>query len=168
LSGGIDSTACVGYYISQECNVSALFVDYGQASVKHERKAASAVADYFGIPLKQLNVSGCNINDGYIKARNAMLLSTALMSFEHRSGIVALGIHSGTPYVDCSPDFKHLMQQIYDLYEDGRVRIDAPFLNWTKSEIWDYALTLNVPLELTYSNNLGSLSPIADHLRVRQ
>ena len=165
LSGGIDSAACVEYYVSRGYTVSALFIDYGQPDSEKESKAASAISTYYGIPLRHLTVSDCSVPEGYVAARNTLLLSLALMDFGHECGIIALGIHAGTPYVDCSPDFERAMQQVYDLYTDGRVRIDAPFLNWTKSEIWDYAQMKLVPLHLTHSNNLADLRRVADELQ---
>jgi 7-cyano-7-deazaguanine synthase len=165
LSGGIDSTACVEYYVSQGYKVSALFVDYGQLAAKQERVAASAIAQHYGISLKQLSVTGCYVSDGYIPARNSLLLCLALMNFDYPYGLVSLGIHAGTPYADCSPEFGKLMQQVFELYEQCRIRIDTPFLNWTKSEIWDYARLQHIPLHLTYSNNLDDLRPVADKLR---
>lgn len=165
LSGGIDSATCVEYYMSQGYNVSAIFVDYGQSDAKHEQTAATAIAEYYAIELNQMTVTGCNISKGYIPARNSMLLCLTLMNFRYEYGIVALGIHANTPYVDCSPEFKRLMQQVFELYEQGRIRIDAPFLSWTKSEIWDYAHMQHVPLHLTYSNNLEDLRPVANYLQ---
>jgi len=82
-----------------------------------------------------------------------MLLSLALMNCPFNQGIVALGIHSGTSYQDCSPEFEKLMQKIYLLYEEGRIRIDAPFLKWTKSEIIDFGKMIKIPLQLTFSTN---------------
>jgi 7-cyano-7-deazaguanine synthase len=165
LSGGIDSTACVAYYQSLGYDVSSLFIDYGQPEARLERAAAIAIAEYYVIPLKQLGVLGYKAPEGYVPARNAMLLSAGLMSFDYGYGIIALGIHAGTPYADCSPDFEQAMQRVFDLYSQGRVRIDAPFLHWTKDQIWDYAQMTGVPLVLIQSNNLNSLHPKADWLR---
>jgi 7-cyano-7-deazaguanine synthase len=162
LSGGIDSTACVEYYLSLGYIVSALFVDYSQPYVNQEKAAATAIAKYYHIPLGEIKISGFSISEGYIPARNSILLNLALLCFGQESGIVAIGIHSGTPYADCSPDFANLMQQIYDLYEEGRVRIDAPFLQWTKTEIWEHAKIQKVPLHLNHSTNLNDLIPVAD------
>ncbi len=162
LSGGIDSAACVEYYVSRGYSVSALFIDYGQPNVNQEKAAASAIADHYHIPIRQLKVSGCSVKEGYVPARNAILLSLALLSFGPDSGIVALGIHAGTPYSDCSPEFALLMQQIYDLYEGGRIRIDAPFLQWTKNEIWEHAKIQKVPLHMTHSTNLNDLISVAE------
>jgi len=36
LSGGIDSTACVHYYLDQKFDVKAVFIDYGQKARKNE------------------------------------------------------------------------------------------------------------------------------------
>ena len=38
LSGGIDSTSCIVYYKEREFGLSALFVDYGQASAVDPRE----------------------------------------------------------------------------------------------------------------------------------
>lgn len=165
LSGGIDSTACLAYYVSLGYTVSAIFIDYGQPSSNLEWEAANAVSSHYSVPLKHLGVIDCNIPEGYVPARNAMLLSLALMSFEFQCGIISIGIHAGTSYVDCSPCFEQAMQRIFDLYEQGRVRIDAPFLHWTKREILDYAKVNNVPLYLTYSTNLDDLRSVPNTLR---
>jgi predicted subunit of tRNA(5-methylaminomethyl-2-thiouridylate) methyltransferase len=44
LSGGIDSTACAAFYLSQDFQVHAVFVDYGQVAARREADAAKAVA----------------------------------------------------------------------------------------------------------------------------
>jgi len=162
LSGGIDSTACVAYYVSLGYDVCALFIDYGQPEAKLEQAAAIAIAKHYDLTLKQLAVFGYKAPEGYVPARNAMLLSAALMSFDYEYGIISLGIHAGTPYADCSPYFEQAMQRVFDVYSQGRVRINAPFLHWTKGEIWDYAQMTGVPLFLTKSNNLSSLHPKVD------
>ena len=154
LSGGIDSTACVEYYISKNYHVSAIFIDYGQIDSEKELAAAKAISAHYSIPLKEITIKDTDVSKGYIPGRNAMLLCIGLLTFNYKTGIVALGIHSGTSYSDCSPHFKNLMQQIYELYEDGRIRIDAPFLQWQKSEIWDYAKMKKVPLHLTHSTSI--------------
>lgn len=157
LSGGIDSTACAHYYASRGYHLTALFVDYGQPESAQEKVAASSICEHYKISLRTLAVSGCKISDGYVRARNAFLLSLALMNFEYTVGIVAIGIHSGTPYIDCSPEFTSAMDAVFSLYEEGRVRIDVPFLGWTKRDIWTYATMNGVPLHLTWSSNPDDL-----------
>lgn len=153
LSGGIDSTACVEYYLSRGHKVSALYLDYGQPHCAQEQAAAAAVAAYFKISLRQFSITGLSFAEGYIPSRNAVLLCLALMVSDEEFNLIALGIHADTSYVDCSPEFMQLMQNVFNLYEEGRTRVAAPFLTWTKNEIWDYARMQHVPLHLTYSSN---------------
>jgi 7-cyano-7-deazaguanine synthase len=153
LSGGVDSAACVEYYVSRGHNVTALHINYGQPHWAEEQAAASSVATYFKIPLRQLSITGLSFTEGYIPSRNAILLCLGLLVSCEEFNLIALGIHADTSYVDCSPEFVQLMQNVFNLYEQGRTRVAAPFLTWTKNEIWDYASVQNVPLHMTYSSN---------------
>jgi len=58
LSGGVDSTACIGYYIKKKYQIYALFINYGQQDIEKESVAATAVADYYNIPLYEITVDG--------------------------------------------------------------------------------------------------------------
>jgi len=160
LSGGVDSSVCLAFLQAQGLEINALFVDYGQSSAKEERAASLAVGDFYKVPIKVLEVSGFRRwGVGYITGRNAFLLHTALMAAEFSTGIIALGIHAGTSYVDCSEYFVRQLQASFDIYTDGRVRIHAPFLNWNKKEIWEYGRSVGVPFERTYSCETGGKSP---------
>lgn len=46
-SGGIDSTACLSYYLLNGYSPCALWVDYGQAARVPELNAVKAVTEYF-------------------------------------------------------------------------------------------------------------------------
>jgi 7-cyano-7-deazaguanine synthase len=83
----------------------------------------------------------------------------ALMERPRSATGIAIGIHAGTAYPDCSPLFVDRMQAVYDLYTSGRVKIVAPFLEWSKGEILAYACSSGVPLGLTYSCEAGSEPP---------
>jgi 7-cyano-7-deazaguanine synthase len=133
--------------------VSALHINYGQPNCIREQTAAASIAEHYGIPLRQISIVDVAFAGGYIAARNAALLCLALMLSGNRVRLIALGIHADTPYADCSPEFVRLMQEVFNLYEHGRTRIMAPFLTWTKSEIFDYAHAQGVPLHLAYSSN---------------
>jgi 7-cyano-7-deazaguanine synthase len=143
--------------------VSGLFVDYGQLASTKEDSAAVAICRHYGIPLQRLTVTGYeNLSGGYVLGRNAFLLHAALMAFSHSAGIIALGIHSGTRYVDCTEDFLRHMQALFDLYADGRIRVDAPFLHWNKREIWEFCREAGVPVGLTYSCENGLVQPCGE------
>lgn len=160
LSGGIDSTTCLAYYQEQGFRVDALFVDYGQASARRERRAAHAVCRYFEARLNTVRLTSVSRKGaGLIAGRNAFLLSVGLMEFEHKSGVIAIGAHSGTRYADCRPVFFRKMQSLFDLYAGGAVQIGVPFLRWRKADIWSFAQRRHIPLQLTYSCERGLRQP---------
>lgn len=129
-------------------------------SAAREARAASQVCSYYGIKLKKLTYKGLGRwSEGFIPARNALLLLSGLMACPFPAAILAIGIHSGTQYSDCSPMFLRAMQDLLDIYTNGRVRIVAPFLTWNKRQIWDYCNKQQVPLDLTYSCEAGRDQP---------
>jgi len=160
LSGGIDSSACITYYLSQKFPVQALFVDYGQVAAQREFSAAFQICNYYDVNLNKVTATGFKKwSGGYIPGRNAFLLYTALMSFSRDTGLIAIGIHAGTSYSDCSELFIHKLQSSFDLYTDGCIQIGVPFVTWNKRSIWSYCNAKEVPLDLTYSCELGEEPP---------
>lgn len=160
LSGGVDSAACATFYRSQQCDVSGLFVAYGQGALRQERRAARRIARHNAIPLSTVEISGLGpFGRGYIPGRNALLATTALSHWHARTGMIALGIHAGTTYADCSQGFVDTVQRVFDLYTDGRIRLTCPFLGWTKAQVWQYCRDAGVPIELTYSCERGGERP---------
>ena len=160
LSGGIDSAACVQFYVDLERTITCLFVDYGQRSAEPERQSATAVSSHYRVPLEQLTVSGPRtFAEGEVPARNGLLLVSALMHFPARTGTIAIGLHSGTAYYDCTPSFLSNVNEMFAGYTDGRVRCEAPFLDWDKAAIWEYCHKTNVPVEITYSCERGDAPP---------
>ena len=165
LSGGIDSTACLHLQRSQGFQTLGIFVDYGQPAVELEREAVSAVSKHYGIVVEQVTHRSCRkatSEAGEITGRNSFLFFSALMHIGEEAGLLACGIHSGTPYFDCSPEFVRTVQEIFDGYCDGRVQISAPFVAWDKRQIWEYCIAEGVPLEWTYSCERGLKQPCGD------
>lgn len=159
-SGGIDSTALIHYYLSKGFNVVARFIDYGQLSRHIERKTVKMICSYYKVKLKTITVKGgVELSFGEIVGRNSLLLDMALMNFREKNGLVSIGIHSGTDYLDCSKSFIDMMQDIYDLYSNGRIIIDTPFIYWTKDEIIQYCIEYQIPLHLCYSCESGQDQP---------
>ncbi|MBD2501887.1 7-cyano-7-deazaguanine synthase [Anabaena azotica] len=160
LSGGIDSSACLHYYLNKGFSVSALFIHYGQISASKEESAATNISKHYNIPIEKIKLTGFKKwAGGYIPGRNAFLLHTALMAFKENTGIISIGIHAGTNYNDCSERFIATMQSSFDIYTDGCIRIGVPFMKWDKRMIWDYCKLNQVPLEITYSCELGQEQP---------
>jgi 7-cyano-7-deazaguanine synthase len=159
ISGGIDSAACLRYYLHRQHPVAGLFVDYGQPAQHMERRAAVAICERLGIRLGVSQVEGPAVGVGLIRSRNALLLMLALMLTEFDIGLVSMGVHAGTTYPDCSPPFIRHVQSLYDLYTGGRIRVDAPFLEWSKRDVYDFAVGHGVPVDLTYSCLAGAQQP---------
>ena len=151
VSGGVDSSTLLWLCVEQGIEPKALFVDYGQAAAQSECEAVARVCEALHAPWRIVRYSGSNFGGGEIRGRNAFLLHTALMEFPSRSGVVAIGIHAGTGYDDCSPEFMDTMQRSYQLHTGGAVTIVAPFLHWTKNQVYSLATHLSVPLAQTYS-----------------
>lgn len=160
LSGGIDSAAVAAYYLQMNFEVRSLFVDCGQAAAKEERKAAHCLSKYFGIPIHEIAVSqGASISEGEIPGRNAFLIFSVLLTSQGGPQIIALGIHSGVPYYDCSKSFLGCAQVMVDGYAHGRIKLSAPFLKWNKPMIWNYCQKQGLPVDMTYSCETGHAPP---------
>jgi 7-cyano-7-deazaguanine synthase len=160
VSGGIDSTACIHYYLDQDFDVRGVFIDYAQAASDKELCSAKNIASYYKIKLNHIIIKTPQIfSEGEIIGRNAFLVIATLLSLPKFRGIIALGIHSGVPYYDCSELFVRDINRIYDGYTDGQVILDAPFLKWNKKMIYEYCKDNNVPIHLTYSCELGGDKP---------
>jgi 7-cyano-7-deazaguanine synthase len=160
LSGGIDSTAVVQFYKNQQKNIDAIFIDYGQLSKNQEIVAASQVCTFYNIDLNIIKISGLGgWKNSFIPGRNGLLLQTALMSFPYSFGIIALGVHAGTQYPDCSAIFIKQMQSIFDIYSHGQIMVGAPFIEWYKQDIWEFCKLNNVPTSITYSCEKGLKQP---------
>ncbi len=163
LSGGIDSAACVHYYIDLNFEVNATFIDYGQNARDNERQSAKRIAAYYNIKLDQVSLSSTeHFGPGEIRGRNAFLIMVALLNYPQYKGIISLGIHSGTPYYDCSPQFIRDITPLTDAYTNGEVRIDVPFLTWEKPAVYTYCKEKNIPIHLTYSCEAGTNPPCGE------
>ena len=160
LSGGLDSSGALRYSLSRGWETTAFFIDYGQPAAPRESQASRLVSEHFGVRLVRVNASGLRIPDqGEIRGRNAWLIQTALMASHIEVGLIVVGFHSGTPYVDCSPEFASAMDELLGLQTHGVIKLFAPFLHWSKRDIWDYCKNEGVPVDITYSCELGVDQP---------
>lgn len=160
LSGGIDSATCAHLFQERGFAVRGVFIDYGQAAARPEEKAAKGVAARIGVPLNVHRVVGeGKFPAGELLGRNAFLLFSAIFLTKLRTGLIAMGVHSGTPYYDCSPPFVDAMTRLISEHTDGTLQLLAPFLSWSKMQVFDYFKTSGIPLELTYSCEAGSTPP---------
>jgi 7-cyano-7-deazaguanine synthase len=159
-SGGIDSTACIKYYINKGFNVKGLFIDFGQLSAKKEIIAVRKISKHYQVSYSVLKIKGFGIfKKGLIQGRNSFLLFCAVMKMNYKHGIISIGIHGGTNYYDCSESFFKTISLLIDQCTNGEVLLDAPFLKWDKAEIWEFCKLNKVPIKLTYSCEMGFNRP---------
>jgi len=156
-SGGIDSATLIGLVRGEGAPVRALFVDYGQAAASAEEAAVRAICSHFGVCLNVARCEGMRFGAGEVRGRNAFLLQTALLNFSWASGTVLMGIHAGTGYRDCSPLFVELMQRSFEFHTGGSVTVSAPFIDWSKLDVYRLARELGVPIQVTYSCEGGDV-----------
>ena len=160
MSGGIDSTACAHYFQQRGDNVKGVFVDYGQMAANAEREAVERLTEHLGLPFSALSFKGAyDYGVGELVGRNAFLVFAALMGARPTSGVIALGIHAGTSYYDCGPDFSKHVDHLMQSYSAGRLRLHCPFLLTPKAFIYSYARETGLPLHFTYSCERGTVPP---------
>jgi 7-cyano-7-deazaguanine synthase len=160
FSGGIDSSSVIHYYKILGFKIYGLFINYGQKAYQKEREAVKKLSSYFSIETIYINLQ-TNFTDsnGVIQGRNYYFISSALMNLPFHKGLISLGIHKGTMFPDCSSYFIQKNQEIINLYHNGNVLIDCPFINMHKQDIIYYFQNTNIPFEYTYSCENGSEQP---------
>lgn len=181
LSGGLDSTTCMGMAKEKGYELYPITFHYGQ---KHNREVEQAkkVANYYNAPDHRIvNISFLNQIGGsaltddsidvptdmdedeipvtYVPARNMIFLSLA-SAYAEVIGAEAIYIgvsavdYSGYP--DCRPEFIDSMNETVNLATKAgatgsEMKIETPLINLTKADTVSEGLRLNVPYELTTS-----------------
>ena len=181
LSGGLDSTTCMGMAKEKGYELYPITFHYGQ---KHNREVEQAkkVADYYNAPDHRIvNISFLNQIGGsaltddsidvptdmdeneipvtYVPARNMIFLSLA-SAYAEVIGAEAIYIgvsavdYSGYP--DCRPEFIESMNETVNLATKAgatgsKMKIETPLINLTKADTVEEGLRLSVPYELTTS-----------------
>jgi 7-cyano-7-deazaguanine synthase len=181
LSGGLDSTTCMGMANEKGYELYPITFHYGQ---KHNREVEQAkkVANYYNAPDHRIvNISFLNQIGGsaltddsidvptdmdedeipvtYVPARNMIFLSLA-SAYAEVIGAEAIYIgvsavdYSGYP--DCRPEFIESMNETVNLATKAgatgsEMKIETPLINLTKADTVGEGLRLNVPYELTTS-----------------
>jgi len=158
LSGGLDSSTLVALARDRGLRPDALHVSYGQAAAGAELEAANRICRRYEVPLIHVRYEGSHFAAGEIRGRNAFLLQVALLEFPGEAGVVLVGLHGGTDYSDCSPEFVSQVQALYRLHTKGAIEMEAPFLDFAKVDLVRLARDLGVNVDLTYSCEAGDES----------
>jgi 7-cyano-7-deazaguanine synthase len=180
LSGGLDSTTCLGLARAEGLDCYALSFDYGQRHavelqaakriavahgvVKHEIISLN-LSQFGGSALTDINIDvpdyseSASIPITYVPARNTIFLSIALAWAE---AIFAHEIHYGASavdfsgYPDCRPDYFAAFQAMARLATKSAIEgqiceIKAPLLYYSKAETIKAGLAVGVDYSLTIS-----------------
>lgn len=181
LSGGLDSTTCLGLAKQEGFCCYTLNIDYGQ---KHrvEIKNAEKIANLLGaeahrtivISLGELwgksaltdknfavpdHVDGQDIPITYVPARNTIFLSLALGWAEVLGAqdiFIGANAVDYSNYPDCRPAFIHAFEAVANVAtktgtEGQKFHIHAPLLNLSKAQIIQMGIALGIDYSQTVS-----------------
>ena len=100
----------------------------------------------------------------YVPFRNGLFLaSAASIALSKDCSVIYYGAHSddaaGNAYPDCSDAFNQSMRQAIEIGSGNQLTIEAPFVNYTKTDVVREGLRIGVPYELTWSCYEGGETP---------
>jgi 7-cyano-7-deazaguanine synthase len=180
VSGGMDSATAVYEAMDRGYDPLFLHTSYGQRTETTEFESAKKLAavvdaeEFLHVETEHLaRIGASSLTDGdievddadmesedvptsYVPFRNANLLSMAT-SYAEANGASAIfiGAHSEdfAGYPDCRPTFFEAFQRVIDVgtKPETDVSLEAPFVEWSKTDIAERGLELGVPYEHTWS-----------------
>jgi 7-cyano-7-deazaguanine synthase len=179
VSGGMDSATVVYEAMDRGYEPFFLHTSYGQRTEDREFACARELADTVGAEFlhvetehlsrigassltdENLEVADADLDSdevptSYVPFRNANLLSMAV-SYAEANGCTAvfIGAHAEdfSGYPDCRPEFFEAFEQVVDVgtKPETDIAIEAPFVEWSKTDIAERGLELAVPYEQTWS-----------------
>lgn len=179
-SGGMDSATAAAVAQAQGYELFMLHTSYGQRTENKEYECAHRQAEHFGaadflhlstnhlskigassltddsMEVADADLESDTVPNSYVPFRNANLLSMAVSYAEaNECGAVFIGAHSEdfAGYPDCRPVFFDTYQQVVDTgtKDETEISIEAPFVEWSKTDIVRQGLELEVPYALTWS-----------------
>jgi 7-cyano-7-deazaguanine synthase len=182
FSGGLDSTTVLAIAMERhEGKVEAISFDYGQRqSIELER--AALIAEYYDIehrivklgdlPASALTNTSIDIpkvsyaeikgiSPAYVPFRNGQIISklAAYASADKLDSVIYVGTHAedaaNDAYPDCRLDFIGTMGSAVYIGTYHKVRLSAPLIEMSKSEVVTLATKLDAPLGLSWSCYFG-------------
>lgn len=180
LSGGLDSTTCMGIAKGEGYDLYPITFHYGQ---RHNREVEQAVevGKYYNVEDHRIvdltflkDIGGSALTDEkvdvpteaeegipvtYVPARNMIFLSLASAYAEV---IGATAVYTGVSavdfsgYPDCRPEFIKSMEETINLATKAgvtgkNISVETPLIHLSKKETIEKGLSLDVPYELTTS-----------------
>ncbi|WP_435125569.1 7-cyano-7-deazaguanine synthase QueC [Halobaculum sp. D14] len=180
LSGGMDSATAAALARERGHDLHLLHTSYGQRTEAKERRCAERLADEFdassflhvetdhlqriggssltddSMAVPDADVDAEEVPSSYVPFRNANLLAMAV-SLAEANGCAAvyMGAHSEdfSGYPDCRPEFFEAFEAMVDVgtKPETDVAVEAPFAEWSKTDVVERGVDLGVPFEHTWS-----------------
>jgi len=186
VSGGLDSATVLAMAVAQGYQCYTLSLDYGQrhrieldrakkvsvSSGAHEHRVVRIDIGNFGgsaLTDREVDVPTVESSDipiTYVPARNTVFLSAALGWAEvlgARAIFIGANAVDYSGYPDCRPEYIEAFQNLANLatkagVEGDQIKIEAPIIHLTKSEIILKGLELGVD----YSQTISCYNPRTD------
>jgi len=179
MSGGMDST--LSAYMMQEAGyeIIAVHFNYDQRTQAKELECFNSISkklqvkekyildlDFFkqlgasALTDKSIEVPTNGVEEGvpitYVPFRNGIFLSMAAAIAEKEGAeVISIGVvqEDSSGYPDCRESYINAMQNAINMgtKDETDITISMPLVHLLKSEIVEKSLSLNVPLELTWS-----------------
>ncbi|MCK7543670.1 7-cyano-7-deazaguanine synthase QueC [Marinobacter bryozoorum] len=175
-SGGMDSFTLLHRALADGHDVHALSFDYGQKHVR-ELQVASQVCEQLGLPHKVIDIramkavmagsaltGGSEVPEGHyeeesmkstvVPNRNMILLALATgYAVTVEADAVWFGAHGGDHaiYPDCRPEFVEKMDAVCRVANYEPVRIEAPYIRASKTDILADGLTMGLDYSQTWT-----------------
>ncbi|MCC8175875.1 MAG: 7-cyano-7-deazaguanine synthase QueC [Bacteroidales bacterium] len=183
LSGGMDSVTLL--HDRRDEIALAVTFDYGSNHAKREIPMARRNCELLGIEhvviplgfmaqyfhssllegadaIPEGEYDGENMASTVVPLRNGIMLTIAVGLAESR-GLkrVMIANHAGDHaiYPDCRPEFIEMIDRVAELGTYAGIRVEAPYTNWSKTDIARRGLALGVDYSLTYSCYKGTEPP---------
>lgn len=181
LSGGLDSTTCMGIAADKGYEIYAITFDYGQRH-RHEVEHAKRVAQFYGVKQHRIvqldflrQIGGSALTDPnlkvptegvtddipvtYVPARNLIFLSLATSYAEvvgARTIFIGVSAVDYSGYPDCRPEFIEAMNETIrrgtkTSQQERPIVIEAPLVHLSKADTIRLGTRLGVPYHLTTS-----------------
>ncbi len=199
LSGGLDSATSAAIALQDGYETIALSFRYGQKHEKELQAAQTianhlGIEEHYIIDVNLSLWGGSSLTDAdlqipqegvkpdqipstYVPGRNTVFIAIALSLAEAKQAeAIYLGINAVdySGYPDCRPEYLAAWQKLASLsskvgIEDKAPKLVAPLIKLSKVEIVQKAISLNVPIEETWSCYQGGEKPcgLCDSCRIR-
>ena len=185
-SGGSDSYTLLNYALSKNLNVDCLTFAYGQ---KHNKEIdfASSVCKELNVKHSIIDIGDNSeivfgnssltsletkvphgsykeetMQSTIVPNRNMIFLSYAIAySISNNTEEVWYGAHAGDHFIypDCRPEFLNAMNVAAGLCDSSKIKIEAPFISYTKGEIIKIGLDLNLDYSKAWTCYEGKQNP---------